>query len=91
MPLVTSGVEHGNLRELALQRMKDLGTSCRDVRTREVGIAEIHEKIKPEQAELIRRDYYANGGWETFLSYEVLLHFNLGSDSRYFDWVTKVA
>ena len=27
MPLVTSGVEHGNLRELALARMKDLGTT----------------------------------------------------------------
>lgn len=26
MPLVTSGVEHGNLRELALARMKDMGT-----------------------------------------------------------------
>ena len=26
MPLVTSGVEHGNLRELALARMNDLGT-----------------------------------------------------------------
>lgn len=26
MPLVTSGVDHGNLRELALARMKDLGT-----------------------------------------------------------------
>ena len=26
MPLVTSGVEHGNLRELALARMRDLGT-----------------------------------------------------------------
>ena len=37
MPLVTSGVEHGNLRELALARMKDFGTECRDVRTREVG------------------------------------------------------
>ncbi|KAJ3272911.1 Elongator subunit [Terramyces sp. JEL0728] len=70
MPLVTSGVEHGNLRELSLARMKDLGTKCRDVRTREVGITEIHSKIKPEQAELIRRDYTANGGWETFLSYE---------------------
>ena len=34
MPLVTSGVEHGNLRELALARMKDFGTECRDVRTR---------------------------------------------------------
>jgi elongator complex protein 3 len=27
MPLVTSGVEHGNLRELAMARMKDLGTT----------------------------------------------------------------
>ena len=47
MPLVTSGVEHGNLRELALARMRDLGTQCRDVRTREVGIQEIHHKVKP--------------------------------------------
>eukprot|EP00124_Ichthyophonus_hoferi_P004911 Ihof_evm2s609 gene=Ihof_evmTU2s609 len=70
MPLVTSGVEHGNLRELALSRMKDFGTTCRDVRTREVGIQEIHNKVRPYQIELIRRDYTANGGWETFLSYE---------------------
>lgn len=70
MPLVTSGVEHGNLRELALARMKDFGTRCRDVRTREVGIQEIHHRVQPDQVELIRRDYVANGGWETFLSYE---------------------
>ena len=38
MPLVTSGVEKGNLRELALSRMGQLGLHCRDVRTREVGI-----------------------------------------------------
>jgi histone acetyltransferase (RNA polymerase elongator complex component) len=36
MPLVTSGVEYGNLRELCLKRMQDLGYKCRDVRTREV-------------------------------------------------------
>ncbi|KAJ2718762.1 Elongator subunit [Coemansia sp. Benny D115] len=70
MPLVSSGVEHGNLRELALQRMRDLGTQCRDVRTREVGIVDIHSKVQPDQVELIRRDYVANNGWETFLSYE---------------------
>ncbi|XP_064566149.1 elongator complex protein 3 [Zonotrichia leucophrys gambelii] len=70
MPLVSSGVEHGNLRELALARMRDLGTQCRDVRTREVGIQEIHHKVRPYQVELVRRDYVANGGWETFLSYE---------------------
>uniref|UniRef100_A0A8C5FWZ0 Elongator complex protein 3 n=1 Tax=Gadus morhua TaxID=8049 RepID=A0A8C5FWZ0_GADMO len=70
MPLVSSGVEHGNLRELALQRMQDMGTECRDVRTREVGIQEIHHKVRPYQVELVRRDYVANSGWETFLSYE---------------------
>ncbi|MFH4973576.1 hypothetical protein AB6A40_000285 [Gnathostoma spinigerum] len=70
MPLVSSGVEYGNLREHALARMKQLGTKCRDVRTREVGIQEIHEKVRPYYTELIRRDYFANGGWETFLSYE---------------------
>ncbi|XP_078398075.1 elongator complex protein 3 isoform X1 [Cetorhinus maximus] len=70
MPLVSSGVEHGNLRELALARMKDWGTECRDVRTREVGIQEIHHKVRPYQVELVRRDYVASGSWETFLSYE---------------------
>lgn len=29
MPLVSSGVEHGNLRELALARMKDMGTEVK--------------------------------------------------------------
>ncbi|KAJ9078621.1 Elongator subunit [Entomophthora muscae] len=70
MPLVSSGVEHGNLRELALARMEDLGSKCRDVRTREVGIVDLHRKVRPDHVELIRRDYTANGGWETFLAYE---------------------
>ena len=35
-----------------------------------VGIQEIHNKIRPYEIELVRRDYTANGGWETFLSYE---------------------
>ena len=26
--------------------------------------------MTPDTVELIRRDYFANGGWETFLSYE---------------------
>ena len=60
MPLVTSGVEKGNLRELALAKMKEMNLPCRDVRTREVGIKEVHHKIKPENIELIRRDYFAN-------------------------------
>ncbi|KAG1678569.1 putative elongator complex protein 3 [Nymphon striatum] len=59
MPLVSSGVEHGNIRELALARMKDLGTTCRDVRTREVGIQEIHNKVKP---------YEINYDWKQLVS-----------------------
>lgn len=71
MPLVTSGVEYGNLRQLALARAKDLGLPIRDVRTREVGIQDIsNNKVKVDSIELIRRDYVANEGWETFLSYE---------------------
>lgn len=92
LPLVTSGCDNsGNLRELALNRMKDFGAVCRDVRFREVGVSrlpvayaypsspliysllqihEIHHKVRPESVELLRRDYTANGGWETFLSYE---------------------
>ena len=70
MPLVTSGVENGNLRELALRKMKEMNLVCRDVRTREVGIKEVHTKALPDEIELIRRDYFANDGWETFISYE---------------------
>ena len=71
LPLVSSGCENsGNLRELALNRLRDLGAQCRDVRYREVGIHEIHHKVRPENVEMVRRDYTANGGWETFLAYE---------------------
>jgi elongator complex protein 3 len=70
MTLVSSGVEHGNIRELALARMRDYKTRCRDVRTMEIGIKDIHENLDTVNPELVRRDYAANKGWETFLSYE---------------------
>ena len=31
---------------------------------------QIHDKVNPDNVELVRRDYVANGGWETFLAYE---------------------
>lgn len=70
MPLVTSGVEHGNLRELALARMKDLGTTCRDVRTREVGIQEIHNKVRPYEVkkEKVSTNQACTSANELFLS-----------------------
>jgi elongator complex protein 3 len=67
MPLVSSGVEHGNLRELAMQKLKDWDLPTWDIRTtREAGMKQIHSSVTPDQVELIRRDYVANGGWETF-------------------------
>ena len=55
MPLVSSGVEKGNLRELALARMQALGLACRDVRTREAGIVAIHHQVSLQSACRCRR------------------------------------
>jgi elongator complex protein 3 len=70
MNLVSAGVENGNLRNLAMDRLRERGGRCRDVRAREVGITEIRDKIKPANVELVRRDFAADDGWETVLSYE---------------------
>jgi len=58
MPLVSSGVEHGNLRELALARLEDWASRCRDIRTREVGIQEIHHKVRPYEVLLIQQLFF---------------------------------
>jgi elongator complex protein 3 len=70
MTLVSAGVENGNLRSLAMDKLKERNGKCRDVRAREVGITEIREKIRPANVELVRRDFAADDGWETVLSYE---------------------
>jgi len=78
LPLVTSGVESSNLRESALARLAQMGLISQEVRQREVGVgADYQESEKTNestvdqgQVELLRRDYWANGGWETFLSIE---------------------
>ena len=70
MTLVSAGVDNGNLRDLAMKRLVKRQGRCRDVRAREVGITEIREKTRPEKVELVRRDFMADDGWETVLSYE---------------------
>ncbi len=45
-------------------------TTSQDLKPNVFQIHEIHHKVRPESVELLRRDYTANGGWETFLSYE---------------------
>lgn len=70
MTLVSAGVENGNLRDLAMKRLEERDGKCRDVRAREVGITENRDAILPTNIELIRRDFMADNGWETVLSYE---------------------
>eukprot|EP00792_Barthelona_sp_PAP020_P007200 TRINITY_DN3121_c4_g6_i1.p1 TRINITY_DN3121_c4_g6~~TRINITY_DN3121_c4_g6_i1.p1 ORF type:complete len:549 (+),score=126.44 TRINITY_DN3121_c4_g6_i1:28-1647(+) len=70
LPLVTSGAEFGNMRQLAMERAEEKKGRILDIRAREVGMSKIHRKIQPHQVELVRRDYVGQKGWETFLSYE---------------------
>ncbi|KII63838.1 Elongator complex protein 3 [Thelohanellus kitauei] len=73
MPLISAcGLARSDLRMLVEKRMESLGLRCRDVRAREVGMKYLAENIALTNIELVRRDYYANGGWETFISFEDL-------------------
>ncbi len=89
-------MEHGNLRELALARMRDLGTTCRDVRTREVGIQEIHNKVRPdeESARLIQ-PYPLKWKWDSGESHFTLVGETVGVNVllyRYiFAWIDVVS
>lgn len=65
--LISAGVRTSNVRELALGRLRRLGTSCRCLRCREAGrIA----TPPPEAFELTRTAFPAAGGREVFLCYE---------------------
>lgn len=50
-----------------LYNMRDI---CQEVMPCFANLQDIHHKVVPEEVELVRRDYTANGGWETFLAYE---------------------
>ncbi|VVC04663.1 Acetyltransferase (GNAT) family protein [Candidatus Burarchaeum australiense] len=66
--LIAAGVKHGNLRQMVDARMRELGTKCRCIRCREMGL----KGIRPSDAalKLARLDYDSSGGKEVFLSFE---------------------
>ncbi len=66
---VVAGPRMTGLRHLALLEMARRGLRCTEIRCREVG----RRGIRPSEAErfrLVRRDYAASGGLESFLSFE---------------------
>lgn len=70
---VIAGVTKGNIRQLAEERLRQAGGSCRCIRCREVGHATLRS-IKPisesGKIELLVETYEACGGTEHFISFE---------------------
>jgi elongator complex protein 3 len=66
---VLAGIKKSNIRQLAGQRLKELGGKCRCIRCREVGHMEL-SGIKPGSIELMTEKYRACRGMEHFISFE---------------------
>jgi elongator complex protein 3 len=69
---IEAGLDVGNLRELVNQRMKSLNLRNPTIRFREIGHFQMRndERIDFDSIRLVRRDYDASGGIESFLSFE---------------------
>jgi elongator complex protein 3 len=68
--IILAGNKKGNLRELVEKRAKEKGIEIKEIRYREVGVAWLHRKIKPDRISLHKEIYEASGGTEVFLSFE---------------------
>src|SRR5271157_1003647 len=70
--LIQAGVKSGNLRELALARLRERGKRCRCIRCREIGHRTLKEGllVKPDRIEMIATEYDASDGKEFFISME---------------------
>lgn len=68
--IILAGNKKGNLRELVEKRAEEKGIEIKEIRYREVGVAWLHRKIKPDRISLHKEIYEASGGTEVFLSFE---------------------
>ncbi len=66
---VLAGIRKSNIRQLAKQRLAEMGGKCNCIRCREVG-HRMNEGVEPESIELTMEEYVACGGWEHFISFE---------------------
>lgn len=69
---IKAGPKKGNLRELAVARLKERGKRCRCIRCREVGHRTLKEQVevRSEQVQLLTQEYEASEGKEIFISFE---------------------
>jgi len=70
--LIIAGVKNGNLREIALRRLRERGKRCRCIRCREIGHRSMKDgvKVDSERMELMVSEYEAGEGRELFISME---------------------
>src|SRR5918995_2577705 len=66
---IIAGSKKGNIRQIALKKLKDFGLKCNCIRCREAGLQKL-ETINQDEITLNRIDYLASEGKEVFLSME---------------------
>ncbi|HJT84290.1 MAG TPA: tRNA uridine(34) 5-carboxymethylaminomethyl modification radical SAM/GNAT enzyme Elp3 [Nitrososphaeraceae archaeon] len=64
---IVTGSKKGNIRQLAIKKLKELGIDCKCIRCREGGLQKI-KNFEEQEPVLNRIDYMASGGKEVFLS-----------------------
>ncbi len=70
--LIEAGVKMSNLRQIALEKLKEEGERCRCIRCREVGHRWLKERTKPDpdKIEILTAKEEASGGTDLFISVE---------------------
>ena len=70
--LIEAGVKLSNLRQIAIEKLEEQGSTCRCIRCREVGHRWLKDKVKPdpENIEIQTIKEAASGGTELFISAE---------------------
>ena len=66
---IIAGSKKGNIRQIALKKLKELGITCKCIRCREAGLQKL-QKYDLQEIILNRIDYVAGGAKEVFLSME---------------------
>lgn len=67
---IVAGVTKGNLRELALRKLKAEGKRCHCIRCREVGHKMLKEHVYPTEISLVKIEMASSEGTDLFISFE---------------------